>query len=203
MTAWIYRYKGLGTFLLILLLFLIPMWGAHWLYYKGSYLIKETSNHGTLVKPAPNLIQLPLQDLQGHVLHEHPFNKQWTLLSISNAKNADYLKKLYTLRQIRLMLGKDRLQVQRMLLFYDVPVPLLLSQSSLDPYSGTLIYMVHKKDWRNLFVKTGLSQNAVMLDGFFIVDSEGRLIMNYNLSIKPKEIMQDLHRLISEGNNHV
>jgi hypothetical protein len=191
------RYKGLSIFALILLMFLIPIWGAHWLYYKGSYLIKQTSNHGILVTPPLNLINLPLQNLQGQALDERPFKQQWTLLSVSTASN-DYFKKLYTMRQIRLMLGKDMPKAQRVLLFYDTQTPLRLSQSSLAPYTGTLLYVVPKKDWQQKFTSTALSQNTLIFDGFFIIDPEGRLMMGYRSSTNPKYIMQDLHRLISE-----
>jgi cytochrome oxidase Cu insertion factor (SCO1/SenC/PrrC family) len=189
-------YKKFTALLLILLIFLIPMWSAYWLYYHGHYLIKHTLNHGVLLNPAPRIARLPLRDLQGHVLIQKPFTQQWTLLSITSDPISDTFKKLYTLRQIRLMLGKDMSKVQRVLLFYDVKTPLLFTDSALQPYAGSLLYVVNKKDWELLFANTTLAHNSLIFNGFFIVDPRGNLILSYNPSANPKDMMKDLHRLL-------
>jgi hypothetical protein len=135
------RYKNLWILGFILLIFFIPLWTAQWLYYKGSHLIQRTCAHGTLLKPSINLNNLPLKDLQGKSLAQSPFEKHWTLLSVSLDKTPKpiTLKKLYTLRQIRLMLGKNSDKLQRVLILYPATSHNEITTASMQPYTGTLL----------------------------------------------------------------
>ena len=185
------------TVIFLLLIFVLPILGAHWLYYKGNQFIGHYSNHGKLLNPYVDLTQLPLNNLQNLPIQEKPFAHHWTLLSLAN-EDSDSLNKLYTLRQIRLMLGKNQDKIQRVLLIYGSSIPNKQNLSidsifrvtkdtsiAIGPYTGTRLFFIHQKDWPN------------QLNGYFIVDPRGQLIMVYTPPINPKHIMQDLQKLIA------
>lgn len=190
------QYRPLIILLLMVMLFIIPVWMAHWLYYEGNHFVKHYSNHGTLIKPSLDLRHFPLKNLQGTLIKNTPFAGEWTLLSLSPTYNATSLKNLYTLRQIRLMLGKNRDKIQRVLLFYDAKKPVQIPSTALIPYAGSQLFLTDRKNWLALFATRPLYKKSAALDGVFIVDPQGQLIMGYESPINPKHIMQDLHRLI-------
>jgi len=190
------NYKNILILFLIVFLFLSPFWVADWLYYQEKHLITHTTNHGTLIIPPIDLSHLLLKDLHGATLHSDPFKGQWTLLAIAPTANPDSFRKLYEMRQIRLMLGKNRNKLQRMLLFYRAKMPVILSSQLTALYTGSSFTVIDEKKWLALFTSSQLKQNFLILDGFFIIDPQGRLMMSYQPDANPKNIMQDLRRLI-------
>lgn len=185
------KYKNILTLSLIALLFFSPFWIAHWLFY-NKHAFTHTTNHGQLITPPIDVSHMPFKNLQGTALHANLFKGQWTLLVIAPSANANSFKKLYAIRQIRLMLGKNMHKVQRMLLFYRTKTPIILSSQLTAPYTGSLFVVIDEKKWGALFE----SKNSLVFDEFFIVDPNGRLMMSYLPDTNPKNIMQDLRRLI-------
>lgn len=189
------KYKNIFTLGLIVLLFFSPFWIAHWFFYH-KHAFTHTTNHGQLITPPIDLSHLSFKNLQGATLHANLFKGQWTLLAIAPSANDNSFKKLYELRQIRLMLGKHMHKVQRMLLFYRAKTPIILSSQFTAPYTDSLFVVIDEKKWVALFESGELHQNPLVFDGFFIVDPNGRLMMRYLPDTNPKNIMQDLRRLI-------
>ena len=115
--------RGRIHFLLIAAVFFGPLLIATWLYYGGSSLQPETTaNHGTLLEPIVNLNDsVP----DSSVLDQ----RLWLLLYADGAACGEgCLKSLYTLRQSRLMLGREMDRVQRVFLHGDeAPDTLLLA----------------------------------------------------------------------------
>lgn len=169
------------TILSIVLLFLSPIWLAGWLYHHHRHFTTQTTNHGQLITPPIPSHDLSYRDASGisHALTEYT-SRSWTLLFIAPSPTAQML---YTLRQIRLMLGKNSHQLQPMLLFYgktQVKLP-------FDPNIRT--GEINQSQWSNLLIP----RHA---DGFFILDPAGRFMMYYPTQTNPRHIMQDFQRLI-------
>lgn len=184
-----HRYRNIIIVCLITFSFLSPLWLANLLYYKGNHLITHTTNHGTLLNPSIDIKQVALKNLQGTPFDMNQFKGRWILLVLTASPDFNGFKKLYEIRQIRLMLGKNMNKVQRMLLFYRVETPVVLSPQFTKPYAGTWFAVVDEKKW--------LHQDGKFLNGFFIVDPRGQLIMMYPSDASPKDMMQDLRRLVS------
>lgn len=186
--------KNIWAIVIILLLFFIPILIANWFYYYGRHFITHTSQHGVLLKAPINLNTLPLKDLQGNALTKNPFQHHWTLATVTEDRTLSpaNLKKLYTMRQIRLMLGKHMSHVERLLIFYPVNTPLVLSEASLKPYHGTLLLTLPAVTMENDQLKLIIAAKK----GFILIDPRGQLMMFYDANTNPKFIMQDLKKLV-------
>lgn len=196
-----HRYRNIIIVCLITLSFISPLWLANLVYYKGNRLITHTTNHGILLNPSIDMRQTTLKNLNGKPFDINKLKGQWTLLALTASPNLNGFKKLYEIRQIRLMLGKNMNNVQRMLLFYRAKPPIILPPQSTN-YAGTWFAVVDEKKWLQLFASLSLVDyganvpNPPYVSGFFIVDPRGQLIMMYPPDANPKDIMQDLRRLI-------
>lgn len=191
-----HRYKNKWVLLLILLIFFFPMSAAYWLYHNAHQLIQHTSQHGLLLQPAIDLHALPLKDLQGNTPLQNPLDHHWTLLTATKDKTMTpaNVKKLYAMRQIRLMLGKNMDKLQRVLIFYAVPHG-LTADPIVKPYQGTLFLTLPFATAKNVSVeKTTFAETAEK--NFLVVDPRGQLILLYSLDTNPKYIMQDLRKLM-------
>lgn len=190
------KYKNILMVLLIVLLFFSPLWMANWLFYHHPHAIKHTTNRGILITPPLAINHTLFKNLQGIPVDTNPFKNYWTLVAVAAEPTPASVKKLYTIRQVRLMLGKNMHNVQRMLLFYRAKTPISLSSQLTAPYTGTLFTVIDEKKWVMLFNSTQFRQTSTLLDGFFIIDPNSRLMMSYQPNSNPKDIMQDLRRLI-------
>lgn len=166
----------------IILLFISPMWLAGWLYHHHRTFTTQTTNHGQLITPPISSHNLSYRDASGisHPLTEQT-SRSWTLLFITPSPT---VQMLYTLRQIRLMLGKNSHQLQPMLLFYDK----IQAKLPFDP--NIRLGKINKLQWDKLL-------KARYSDGFFMLDPAGRLMMYYPTPTNPRHIMQDLQRLMT------
>ena len=118
--------RGRIQLLLIAAVFLGPLALAAWLYFAGEDLAPAgRTNHGALLQPIVRLAD----ELPASPLHEHN-DGHWVLL-YANANRCDEACEfaLYTLRQSRLMLGKEMDRLLRVFLHGDTaPDTVLLAE---------------------------------------------------------------------------
>jgi hypothetical protein len=171
---------------LIAAVFFGPLLFAAWLYFQGD-LIQPSSrtNHGALLEPIISLAdELPESPL-------HPHNPEHWLLVYSYADTCDQSCRdaLYTLRQSRLMLGKEMDRITRVFLHGNTPPDtvflanehsglITLSDSNLD----TLLTM--KKP-------TELPEG-----GYYLIDPLGNLVMYFRPDINPRDMVDDIKHLL-------
>ena len=180
------RTKGRLQFLLIAALFLGPLALAAWLYYSGQALQPEgRTNHGTLLEPIVNL-----QDaLPGSALHAHAEGR-WLLLYANEGDCDDACQfSLYTLRQSRLMLGKEMDRLVRVFLHGPAaPDTVLLARE----HAG----LVTMSDAELAALLRERSPEASGSGGYFLVDPLGNLVMYFEPGIDPGDMVDDIKRLL-------
>lgn len=178
--------KGRIQLLLIAAVFLGPLALAAWLYFAGDDLTPEgRTNHGALLQPI-----VPLTDeLPTSPLHEHN-DGHWVLL-YANVDVCDETCEfaLYTLRQSRLMLGKEMDRLVRVFLHGDnAPDTVLLA----DEHKG----LVTLQDGG---LKALLDKNkpaSLASGGYYLIDPLGNLVMYFQPDIDPSAMVEDIKHLL-------
>jgi hypothetical protein len=178
--------KGRLQLLLIAAVFLGPLALAAWLYFAGQGLAPEgRTNHGTLLQPIVRLTDA----LPESPLHEHN-DGHWVLL-YANAGACDEACEfsLYTLRQSRLMLGKEMDRLVRVFLHGEsVPDTVLLA----DEHKG----LVTLQDSSLNALLDKAKPASVAHGGYYLVDPLGNLVMYFQPDVDPGMMVEDIKHLL-------
>jgi hypothetical protein len=172
--------------LLIALVFFGPLLLAAWMYYGGHFTRTTAgSNHGVLLEPLVNLPEaLPDSEMLASGQGE------WILLYSNDEPCAEACRTaLYTMRQGRLMLGKEQDRVQRGFLHGDTaPDKVFLADEHrglIALQDASLSRLLHNK-------KPAELPNG----GYFLVDPLGNLVMYFRPDIDPSEMVDDIRHLL-------
>lgn len=178
--------KGRLQFLLIAAVFFGPLLFATWLYYGGEALQPESrTNHGELLEPIVNLRdQLP--DSAIYVENDG----HWLLLYANDGACGDpCAKSLYTIRQSRLMLGREMERVTRIFLHGETPPDTLLIASE---HEG----LVTLEDSALGGILTAKLPDGVEPGGYYLIDPLSNLVMYFRPDINPSDMVDDIKHLL-------
>jgi hypothetical protein len=183
--------KGRGRiqFLLIAAIFLGPLAIAAWMYFTDSALIPEGRvNHGALLQP---IVNLP-EELPGSGLHAHN-EGHWVLLHAdADACDEECQYALYTLRQTRLMLGKEMDRVIRVFLHGETPPDTVFLAEEHDG-------LVTLRDDSLGELLDSKRPQDLAAGGYYLVDPLGNLVMYFPRSIDPSALVEDVKRLLKQS----
>lgn len=177
---------GLLQLSLISLVFFGPLILAAWLYFSGSGLQPDgRTNHGQLLEPLLNTADaLPDSPVRAH-------NEGHWLLVYSNTATCDSACELalLTLRQSRLMLGKDMDRLRRLFLHGDTgPDTVFLGNE----HSGLIT--LQDSSFSALLDKKRPTELAA--GGYFLIDPLGNLVMYFRPDIDPGDMVEDIGHLL-------
>ena len=178
------RTRGRLQFLLIAAMFFGPLLFATWMYYGNDDLQPESrANHGTLLEPIVNLGDA----VPGSAIHD---SRSWRLVYTNDGKCGESCRNaLYTLRQSRLMLGKEMDRVERVFL-HGEQAPDTLPDA--EEHQGLLTL----QDTALRAVLDDKRPEALPAGGFYLVDPHGNLVMYFSPDIKPRDMVDDVKRLL-------
>jgi len=178
--------SGRLQFLLIACAFLGPLLLAAWLYFHGDPLLPEgRTNHGDLLEPILSLAEaLPTASI--HAQHD----RSWLLLYVNiDVCDQSCIDALYTMRQSRLMLGKEIDRLKRAFLHGSSPPDTVFlsneHQGLITIEDSNLTYLLNKK--RPARLPAG---------GYFLIDPLGNLVMYFRPDIDPSDMVADIKRLL-------
>jgi len=180
------RKSARSQLLLIAVVFFGPLIVAAWMYY-GGHIVRPTSgsNHGALLEPIINLSdELPDSELL------NAGRGMWLLLYSSEDSCIQACRDaLYTMRQGRLMLGKEQDRLLRGFLHGDsLPDKVFLAdehQGLITTQDASLSRLLNNK-------KPAELPNG----GYFLVDPLGNLVMYFRPDIDPSEMVDDIKHLL-------
>lgn len=176
--------RGRVQFLLIALVFFGPLLFAAWLYYQGDALQPtERANHGTLLEPIVNLgDEVPGLEILG--------KRSWLLVYANDAACDEPCQQaLYTLRQSRLMLGKEMDRLERVFLHGEQGTDNLFVA---EEHKG----LITLQDAPLQLVLENKKPQANAGGGYFLVDPHGNLVMYFDPDIDPRDMVDDIKRLL-------
>ncbi|MBT8090085.1 MAG: hypothetical protein KJO01_07740 [Gammaproteobacteria bacterium] len=172
--------------LLIALVFIGPLMLAAWLYFGGSAVQPEgRTNHGELLQPFVNIRDVAPES----PVHEHD-DGHW-LLVYANSESCDAGCKfaLYTMRQSRLMLGREMDRLVRVFLHGESrPDSVYLAEE----HAGLIT--LSDSDFIALLKNKRPSQ--LTAGGYYLVDPLGNLVMYFPPDIEPGDMVKDIKRLL-------
>jgi len=178
------RASGRVQFLIIAAVFFGPLLAAAWLYYRGDALQPdERANHGALLEPIINLHDV----VPGSAISD---NSTWLLLYANDGVCGDTCRNaLYTVRQSRLMLGKEMDRVERVFLHgAQAPDTLLIT----DEHKG----LITLQDAALRAVLDNKKPGALDADGYYLIDPHGNLVLYFSPEINPRDMVDDIKRLL-------
>ena len=188
------------TFWMIVLVFALPPIAAYFMYYSGI-MPEARMNNGILVQPKefPDVVLQTIDDKSYTVKSN---SGKWTLLMLTDSSCDDLCKKnIYLMRQVRISLGKDSHNTERLLIITDTHV------SAIEALTDFL------RDYPGMPVVTGTQYDIQTLNKFlvsvagdtknkvFLIDPNGKLMMHYAQELQPKYLLSDLKRLILVNSN--
>ncbi len=171
---------------LISLVFFGPLILATWLYFSGEgFRPQGKANHGHLLEPMINISEALLDAS----INQHGQGR-W-LLVYSNLGICDEPCEysLVTLRQSRLMLGKDMDRVVRVFLHGEsVPDTVLLA----DQHAG----LISQSDSHLSGLLEEQRPAELAAGGYFLIDPLGNLVMYFRRDLDPQDMVEDIERLL-------
>ena len=180
------RGSGRLQLLAIAAVFFVPLLAAGWLYYKGE-LIQPTgrSNNGALLEPVINLVD----ELPESPLYEHNPG-HWLLVYQDAGVCEDECRQgLYTIRQIRLMLGKEMNRVQRIFLHGEtLPDTVFL----VNEHQG----LISLQDESLSEVLSHQKPAELAAGGYYLIDPHSNLVMYFHPDLDPGDMIDDIKRLL-------
>jgi len=178
--------KGRVQLLLIAAVFLGPLILAAWLYFAGPGLAPAgRTNHGALLEPISNLTEA----LPASALHAAT-DGHWALI-YANPEECDATCEysLYTLRQSRLMLGKEMDRLLRVFLHGDTPPDTVLLA---DNHKG----LIALQDSGLNDLLENKRPTDLESGGYFLVDPLGNLVLYFRPDIDPSAMVEDIKHLL-------
>lgn len=175
--------------LLLLAIFIVPVVASYLAYYvwqpQGG-----VRNYGELIKPAPLAETIALARPDGAVLALKELRGKWVLLQVDGAAcDTACERKLYAMRQVRLLQGRDQDRVLRLWVVAD-DQPLndaLLKQK----FEGTL---AARDPGGALIGKLPAKTNA--RGHIYVIDPLGNLMMRYDANPDLKRMSKDIGTLL-------
>ena len=171
---------------LISLVFFGPLILATWLYFSGDgFRPQGKANHGQLLEPIINIGEtLPDASI-------NEYNQGHWLLVYSNPGACDEACEysLITLRQSRLMLGKEMDRVLRVFLHGESPPDTV---SLDDEHVG----LISQSDTSLSGLLEEQRPAELPAGGYFLIDPLGNLVMYFRPDLDPKDMVEDIKRLL-------
>ena len=139
---------------------------------------ERTSNYGELLLPpaqVPSLAGFP--------------RGRWTLIVADSGQcPASCVAKLFTIRQLRLAMGRDADRVERVFVVDDGRAP---EPRALEPFPGTVV--VSAPAGTSASAPPGPSNDRAHI---YLADPNGNVMMRWPAEPDPKRIIRDLERLL-------
>lgn len=184
-----------ATLIILALVFLAPTLGA-WLIFNFTDVGRTgTGNvsHGRLINPPRKIDDVALTDPLNGDRSNRLYGK-WNLVYLMAGKCDRACEfKLYTMRQVRLAMGRDAERLQRVLVVYGND-PAVLSDDQMQSYKGQL--QVRATEQMRTIFKLTENERPLDLQRLYVVDPRGNLMMSYPDGTDPAGIIKDLKRLL-------
>lgn len=182
--------RGRWKMLAILAVCVAPVLASYFTYY----VIKPSSrtNYGALIDPrAYPIPQLGSTTLAGKPEGLDAYKGKWIMLKVGGGACPEACKKqLFTMRQERLMQGKEQDRIERVWLITDnEPIDTMLIRA----YDG--MHMLHA-DPAAVAKWLPVDPGSKAEDHIYLIDPLGNLMMRFPAEPEPRKMFKDIEKLL-------
>jgi AhpC/TSA family len=185
-----YREAMIGGRIKMLLLFLVcaaPVIASYITFY--FYKPDGRVNYGTLIEPPRPLPDAALSLLDGKPFHLAEFKGKWVLLTFDKGGCAEACaEKLFKMRQLRTMQGKERERLERAWVITDAEP---LSTMLIREHDG--MKMLREGNTR---LADQFPADGDRADYIYLIDPLGNLMLRYPKAADPMKMTKDFGRLL-------
>ena len=173
--------------ILLMLLMLSPVI-ASYLFHVLQIRPEGTVNYGELLEV--KALQGQAHDIENNaIFRPKQLRGKWSLITIDSGSCDEYCqKKLYLMRQIRLVQNTEKDRIERVWLIDDQSLP---NEDIKEEYEGTILLSAKDSDLLSEF-----PAQSSQRDHIYVVDPMGNLMMRYPRDPEPKKISDDLKLLL-------
>lgn len=173
--------------ILLMLLMLSPVI-ASYVLHTLKIRPEGTVNYGELLEV--KALQGQAHDIENNaIFRTRQLRGKWSLITVDSGNCDEYCqKKLYQIRQIRLVQNTEKDRIERIWLIDDHFLP---KQEIKNEYAGTLLLSAKDSDLLSQF-----PAQSSQRDHIYVVDPMGNLMMRYPRDADPKKISDDLKLLL-------
>ena len=182
--------------ILIVITFTSPLILSWYVFNYTNFLENRgMSNHGELIVPPRPIVDLSLID-PIKADRKESLHGKWSMVYVTRSCDKLCVDNVYRMRQIHIAMDKHSLRVQKVL---------LLTQQHANELSDLLVNYAGQQ-----VINTDLIETNALLDKFrltssdnpleagriYIIDPLGNLMMSFEPDANPRDIMQDLKKLL-------
>lgn len=179
-------------------LFLLPLVSAYLIYYYTDWRPEARSNNGQLVSPALPLNAARLYTVGGEARDQSQFQGHWTLLMVGPSDCGEACQqRLYITRQLHTALGRRANRVQRVYVATEREQIVELQRFVGQNHPGLKLLVDPQgqgPDLPHFFAEE--AENVAEGLKIYLLDPLGNWLMYYESGATPKDIHQDLKRLL-------
>lgn len=174
--------------ILIMAIFALPVVASYLAYFVWQPQA-GTRNYGELIKPETLPESLAVTALDGAAVPLKTLRGKWLMIQVDVGACAhDCEHKLYVMRQVRLMQGREQDRVQRLWVIEDGQAPRAGIQQD---YAGTQLLADPK---RALLAK--LAADGAVKQYIYMIDPLGNVMMRWPANPDIKRMHKDIERLL-------
>lgn len=179
--------KNKIKFLLMTLVMLSPVI-ASYLFHTLQLRPEGTVNYGELLEV--RVLQGQAHAIENNtIFRARDLRGKWSLITIDSGHCDEYCqKKLYQMRQVRLVQNTEKDRIERVWLINDQHVP---DQNLQEEYAGTLLISAKDSDLLSEF-----PAEQSQRDHIYVVDPMGNLMMRFPRDADPTQVAKDMKHLL-------
>jgi hypothetical protein len=184
---------GRWKMLLVLAMCAAPVVASYFTFY----VVKPSgSAYGELIVPTVDMpADLPLTDLQGRTVAPASLRGQWLLVAVQGSDCGSACERqLYVQRQLREMLGKERLRLDKLWLIPDDGTPRAEVLAAVGQPGAEVTVLRVPRERLAAWLKPADGQ--ALESHFYIVDPLGRWMERAPAEPDPKKLKGDLGKLL-------
>jgi cytochrome oxidase Cu insertion factor (SCO1/SenC/PrrC family) len=188
-------------FAFLMLLFIIPLLTAQYVFNHHTNWIGHTTNRGILVQPVLPISQLPLSDAAlNNSYNTKNWQNKWVLIYIKG-DNCDQrcVRAVYEMNQVRKALGKYQDNILTAYIAIDPNPQTNPSASIFQQFPHTFFLKTSKEDLTKFLGQADLLNTTLLYGQFFLADPRGFVMMRYDDNVNPEDVYHDLNHLLGIG----
>jgi hypothetical protein len=190
-------HRGRRTFILLAMVFAVPMVLAYTLYLSGWRPEGRSVHFGELHDPARPLPEVTLRDIDGAALPFSALRRHWLLVQVDRLPCKEAcLAGIDKMERVRLAQGEKMRRVELVFIALDAPAAALRQLGAAHP---ALRVLGGERETLQRLARELTSREGTALDGagrLYLVDPLGNLVLSYGADAGPREIHKDLARLL-------